>query len=494
MNKKYILSFILGFLLISFTGCGDDSKKGVLNSFKEDYSKITPVVIQEYEAAKFDSMKKEIFNSENDSNPSRKAFSKKDLRTFALNYIDNVSKPGSSNYNDKSIKFINFFEDGDSEIIKRVFLQYSEYDNEFKKFIMKIYEKDQDGKQNKIYEKSRKIVEENLFELASLSKQKVKLLETFYNINKNNKDNMNFDTKNFISKLDTKNLFLFTFLKDEQIKSNSKEIVLSIFKDELKLTTPDYKTLLDVHEFKILFESIVTITFDDKEIESFMKKTFIPNSKLLNNKSINDYYEKNKEKLDLESKNEMRENYKKAVLNHKISKDNLMYLEKTFLDDKEFMEFLIERKNFFPVVYFASERLKNDKDFVLKAMKYSPYEYQYISDSLKNDPSLVLQIIEQYKTSDKRNGLGSINVYAGKEIRNNKDVIVEMLKLNFFNYESFPKEMYKNYDVLYYMIKQYESEDRTNNYWIDVNWKKYASEELKSKYKTPREFLKEFEF
>ncbi len=45
------------------------------------------------------------------------------------------------------------------------------------------------------------------------------------------------------------------------------------------------------------------------------------------------------------------------------------------------------------LLQFASEKEKNDKEFVLKAVKKNGLELFYASDSLKNDKDIVIEAI-----------------------------------------------------------------------------------------------------
>ncbi len=73
---------------------------------------------------------------------------------------------------------------------------------------------------------------------------------------------------------------------------------------------------------------------------------------------------------------------------------NLGYLDNKLSDDAEFMLALI-KKNGASLISLASNRLKNDFDFILLAISQKAEVIKYIDPSLKNNPKLVLAAIKK---------------------------------------------------------------------------------------------------
>jgi CxxC motif-containing protein len=74
------------------------------------------------------------------------------------------------------------------------------------------------------------------------------------------------------------------------------------------------------------------------------------------------------------------------------------------------------------VLKYAPEELKDDKNIAEISINKFPMSFEYISDRLRNDKELVLTAIKGTK--------GAALEFASDEIKNNKKIILEAIKLN----------------------------------------------------------------
>jgi hypothetical protein len=72
---------------------------------------------------------------------------------------------------------------------------------------------------------------------------------------------------------------------------------------------------------------------------------------------------------------------------------------------------------------FASKQFRNDKQVVLEAVKQDGDAIRYASEQLKNDKDIVLEAVKQ-------NGLALY--YASEQLKNDKDIVLEAVKQNGF--------------------------------------------------------------
>jgi hypothetical protein len=108
---------------------------------------------------------------------------------------------------------------------------------------------------------------------------------------------------------------------------------------------------------------------------------------------------------------------------------------------------------------YASEDLRNDKDFILEAFKQNGWALKYASVYLRNDKDFILEAVKQ-------NGW-ALN-YASEDLRNDKDFILEAVKQNGRILQYASNNLRNNKEVMLEAVKQGESA---------LN---YASENLKN--------------
>ena len=102
---------------------------------------------------------------------------------------------------------------------------------------------------------------------------------------------------------------------------------------------------------------------------------------------------------------------------------NNYYIDKYFLNKKEYMKFLIEGEitnNQREIHDLIEEyQLEANKKFMKKLVKLEGYALKYASEELKNNKEVVLEAVKQN---------GKLLQYASEELRNDKEVVQEAVK------------------------------------------------------------------
>ena len=106
----------------------------------------------------------------------------------------------------------------------------------------------------------------------------------------------------------------------------------------------------------------------------------------------------------------------------KVSDKSTIDELKKLVDEKEqLLEAIGNDAHSATTLKFASEELRNDKDFVLKAIRRNGYALQYASDGLKGDKEFILKVMQI-------NGLTL--KYASERLNDDRDVVLEAVKNN----------------------------------------------------------------
>jgi len=100
---------------------------------------------------------------------------------------------------------------------------------------------------------------------------------------------------------------------------------------------------------------------------------------------------------------------------------------------------------------YASERLKDDRNFVLKVIRENPWALEYASERLKDDRELVLDAI---KLDQLKWGSWSPFSYASERLRNDKEFVLEAININSSIKSYAPSKLY---DPIGYSNRQSET-------------------------------------
>ena len=105
--------------------------------------------------------------------------------------------------------------------------------------------------------------------------------------------------------------------------------------------------------------------------------------------------------------------------------DFLKFASKRLRDDKEVVLKAVEYKSFFTSLKYASKRLRDDKEIVLKAVDNYPSNIRFASERLRADKEIVLIAIDDL-TGD---GFYGCNIqFASMELRDDKKIVMIAIK------------------------------------------------------------------
>ena len=120
-------------------------------------------------------------------------------------------------------------------------------------------------------------------------------------------------------------------------------------------------------------------------------------------------------------------------------------------------------------LYFASERLRDDKDVVMAAVQQNGMALYFASERLRDDKDVVMAAVHQ---------IGTALYFASDELRNDKDVVLKAVQQNGMTLRYASERLRGDKDVVMAAVHQYE--------WALI----YASKELRddfaSLYVSPR--------
>jgi hypothetical protein len=158
------------------------------------------------------------------------------------------------------------------------------------------------------------------------------------------------------------------------------------------------------------------------------------------------------------------------------------FLLEKFKNDREFVLEAVKQKG--ELLKYVSEEFKNDREVVMEAVKQDGGSLKYASEEFKNDREVVMEAVKQKSWSfyDASNSLkknrdfvieivkiqGHALKYASHEFKNDREVVMEAVKNHDGSFEHASNSLKKNRDFVIEVVK-------TKGYAL-----KYASEELKN--------------
>ena len=218
----------------------------------------------------------------------------------------------------------------------------------------------------------------------------------------NNVDVYNYNIKNL-----KKNVKFF------ERKETFNEVELKNVKSELQFEEKayaDFKKYLETDAFNNLefVKEVIKLDADifnliprkfqeDKEI---CKELLNINGKVL--QFVNEDFKKDKEIVIA------------AINNYPI---NIQYASNEIKNDEEIARMVVCKFYQGDFLKYFSEELRNNKDFILDAVKFDGKALEWVSEELKNDKDVVLKAIENYPI---------VIQYASDELRNDKEIILRV--------------------------------------------------------------------
>lgn len=218
------------------------------------------------------------------------------------------------------------------------------------------------------------------------------------------------DSPVFIKKVETHLLWEYlsenAFLKNKLIDFSSwKDFKESCSYDSLNnLYYSQYNRILNDEGFSDINKYIVENDGFESHNENIRR----------NYRLINEIKKENKRLMNKKQKNESQDP------NKDLSK--LYNITEELKNNRDFMLQLIENKGSLFIIE-ASDELKNDETFILRAMNIDLLCFKYASEGLKNNKEFMLQAIEKDCLCI---------LYASEELKNDKDFMVQAIEKNSF--------------------------------------------------------------
>lgn len=198
------------------------------------------------------------------------------------------------------------------------------------------------------------------------------------------------------------------------------------------------------------------------------------------------------------------------------SATTLKFASEELRNDKDFVLKAIRRNEY--ALRYASERLRDNKDFILEAVKQSGFNLKYASERLKHDKEIILTAVKKNSyaleyapkrlrddrefilEAVKNNGLAL--KYASEELKDDKEVVLEAVKDNGLALKFAPERLRDNEEVVLEAVKEsgdalhYASERLRDDKEVVLTAVKYsgwALEYASDRLKNDKDFISEVE-
>jgi len=251
---------------------------------------------------------------------------------------------------------------------------------------------------------------------------------------------------------------MFDEIPNEIIKTNDIDLanIKKTCKDYSSFSNKKYESFSEAlkNNREIAIISIIKSMGSDFEfLPYYLKKDIeiIRLSLFLNGEVINDM------------PNKIKDNNDYALIAIKSKGSALRFLSDKYKKDKEFVFKAL--KNGASIEYL-DENFKNDKEIVRKATENNWREFEFASDSLRNDKVLIQQVIQATHSIDSKRYLFR---YLPEKLRNNKKFCLKLISKDWGLFPALNKDLKDDMDILIEAIKQND---------FAIHW---ASERLKAK-------------
>ena len=178
---------------------------------------------------------------------------------------------------------------------------------------------------------------------------------------------------------------------------------------------------------------------------------------------------------------------------YKKSYELLRYASNRLKSDKNFIMKCVNNENFWRVFKYINDELKKDKDIYSVALKNCVYSYQYLPEEMKKDRNLVLSLVSEHGNvyeylldefkNDKEITLLALQnsvlpLQLSNEMKHDKDILKEIIRKDGIESENIPKDIL---DIIY-SNKEYVLEAIKLNYEIIYS--------LPAEFKDDKKFIK----
>lgn len=126
-----------------------------------------------------------------------------------------------------------------------------------------------------------------------------------------------------------------------------------------------------------------------------------------------------------------------AIYKYKIF---INYIDFKFRDNEDVMLIGINKYYGDPNIFnYISDRLKNDINFIMKAIKNNGSIYKYIDEKFKNNEEIIIHTLKNEK---------KMFEYITNDFKNNKEIILKLIKSNLIIFKLLPIKLKLDKDIL----------------------------------------------
>lgn len=158
----------------------------------------------------------------------------------------------------------------------------------------------------------------------------------------------------------------------------------------------------------------------------------------------------------------------RELMNNKLIKNGefIRFVEDIFKDDEEIMLLALKESKYKnpDLALYASERLRNNVNFIDKAMKINKHVFEYAGPNVKNNRSFVLKIIEEngellknasetLRNDEELVYIACSNYYpviefVNKRFREDKNLALKLLDIDAFSFALFSNTLQQDREVI----------------------------------------------
>lgn len=272
------------------------------------------------------------------------------------------------------------------------------------------------------------------------------------------------DDKDFMKEISLLNTCNFKYAsnrlkKDKTFILSDKRLYPIIeYMDETILTNIELLQII-IFEYPSLFKfslnkeneilNTIAIKGDIKNI-SYLDESWKLNKELILS-SIKNYKLKKNDKVLFHKK--LLGNYDFMLNAIKINPKMAIFLDEDMKENKNIITKVIkktknERKGY---LKYASENLKNDKDFVTYCIQLNIYNFRYIDTKLKSNICFLLDLLDKLEKNDSDE---YILKYLSYELRNNIFIVSKFVNFQLENFRYVSDDIKNNFEICYEIIKK----------------------------------------
>lgn len=169
--------------------------------------------------------------------------------------------------------------------------------------------------------------------------------------------------------------------------------------------------------------------------------------------------------------------------------DYLQFASEKYKDDPSKIWFCLNTRGVAKALKYASPRLKSDKQFILKILNEAQANwviFKYVSEELRGDPDIASLAIQKSEIPNLQ--------YSSDQLKDNKLFVMEALKYHLESYKYASKRLQEDDEVILLVIEQYSKkiDESFREYQRSSSWHPYESNPNRLSYEDAKKQLIDF--